>query len=111
MPAERSLDLQWGPHNVAIKTGSVGCVVRMDFKLFLAADKDMTAKMDAVFKDFQSDDAPGVAVLVIQNGKSIFERGYGVSDLRTKQDLAQRRTSPRIIVEGIHGDGGHAARA
>ena len=53
----------------------------------LAADKDMTAKIDAVFKDFQSDDAPGVAVLVIQNGKSIFERGYGVSDLRTKHRI------------------------
>ena len=53
----------------------------------LAADKDMTAKIDAVFKDFQSDEAPGVAVLVIHDGKGIFERGYGVSDLRTKHKI------------------------
>lgn len=52
-----------------------------------AADKDMTAKIGAVFKGFQSDDAPGVAVLVIQDGKTIFERGYGVSDLRTKNKI------------------------
>src|SRR5262249_3580275 len=29
-------------------------------------------------------DAPGLAVLVRQNGKTLFERSYGVRDLRTK---------------------------
>ena len=47
-----------------------------------------TAKrIDALFSDVTSPDAPGVAVLVRQNGKTTFERGYGVWDLRTKSKI------------------------
>jgi len=41
-------------------------------------------KIDAVFSAVASPDAPGLAVLVRQNGQSVFERGYGVRDLRSK---------------------------
>ena len=44
----------------------------------------MEAKIEAVFSGVTSPDAPGLAVLVRQNGKTIFERGYGVTDLHTK---------------------------
>lgn len=37
-----------------------------------------------------SPDAPGLAVLVRQNGKTIFEHGYGVRDLRTKSEIDAR---------------------
>ena len=53
-----------------------------------AGDKDMTAKIDAIFAGFRSNDAPGVAVLVVKGGKKVFERGYGVRDLRTKNRIA-----------------------
>ena len=53
-----------------------------------AADENrMTAKVDAIFANFKSSDAPGLAVLVVKDGKRVFERGYGVSDLRTKQKI------------------------
>jgi CubicO group peptidase (beta-lactamase class C family) len=42
------------------------------------------AKIEAVFSGVTTPDAPGLAVLVRQNGQTIFERGYGVTDLRTK---------------------------
>jgi CubicO group peptidase (beta-lactamase class C family) len=44
-------------------------------------------KIDALFSGVTSPDAPGLAVLVRQNGKTIFERGYGVRDLRTKSRI------------------------
>jgi CubicO group peptidase (beta-lactamase class C family) len=45
---------------------------------------------DAVFSGLASPDGPGFAVLVRQNGKTAFERGYGVRDLRTKAKIDAR---------------------
>ena len=42
-----------------------------------------TAQIDSVFASYRSTTAPGLAVLVIRDGKVQFERGYGVADLRT----------------------------
>jgi CubicO group peptidase (beta-lactamase class C family) len=49
------------------------------------ADMDpRSAKIDALFKDFNRSDAPGAAVMVIQNGKILKEQGYGLADLENK---------------------------
>ena len=47
-------------------------------------------RIDAIFSGVTSPDAPGLAVLVRQNGKTLFERGYGVRDLRTKSRIDAR---------------------
>jgi CubicO group peptidase (beta-lactamase class C family) len=39
--------------------------------------------IDAIFAPLADAKSPGVAVLVRQNGRTTFERGYGVRDLRT----------------------------
>ncbi len=39
--------------------------------------------IDAIFAPLADAKSPGVAALVRQNGRTIFERGYGVRDLRT----------------------------
>lgn len=44
-------------------------------------------KIDALFSGVASPDSPGLAVLVRRNGKALFERGYGVRDLRTKAKI------------------------
>lgn len=41
-------------------------------------------KLDELFSAVTSPDAPGLVVLVRQNGKTVLERGYGVGDLRSK---------------------------
>jgi len=41
------------------------------------------AKIDALFSQFSSQREPGCAVLVIKDGKPVFRKGYGVTDLRT----------------------------
>jgi CubicO group peptidase (beta-lactamase class C family) len=38
---------------------------------------------DHIFSQLKSERAPGAAVLVIQDGEVVFERGYGVADLRS----------------------------
>ncbi len=42
-----------------------------------------TKQIDAIFTSLKSDSAPGAAVLVVRNGRAVFRRGYGVTDLRT----------------------------
>ena len=44
-------------------------------------------KIDGLFSSVTSPDLPGLAVLVRQNGTTVFERGYGVTDLRTKTKI------------------------
>jgi CubicO group peptidase (beta-lactamase class C family) len=44
------------------------------------------AQIGAIFADL-SPDAPGAAVLVLRNGKTVFQHGYGVADLRTKRRI------------------------
>ncbi len=43
--------------------------------------------IDQIFAGLKSDGGPGGAVLVIRNGSVIFERGYGVTDLRSRRKI------------------------
>src|SRR3982074_1986896 len=47
------------------------------------ADDEMIPKLEAIFAPFSDPRAPGIAVLVRKDGRAVFERGYGVRDLRT----------------------------
>jgi CubicO group peptidase (beta-lactamase class C family) len=52
-----------------------------------SSESSAEKKLDALFSSVTSQDSPGLAALVRQNGKTIFERGYGVRDLRTKSKI------------------------
>jgi CubicO group peptidase (beta-lactamase class C family) len=41
------------------------------------------SRIDSIFSTLKSSDDPGAAVLVVRNGRPVFRRGYGVTDLRT----------------------------
>jgi len=45
------------------------------------------SKIDALFSGVTARDAPGLAALVRENGKTVFEQGYGLRDLRTKTKI------------------------
>ena len=47
-------------------------------------------QIDAIFASSNSGNAPGAAVLVVHNGRIVFHRGYGVTDLRTFQKIDER---------------------
>jgi len=44
-------------------------------------------ELDRLYSGLAADGEPGFAVLVQQNGKVLFEKGYGVRDLRNKQAI------------------------
>jgi len=47
-------------------------------------DSEVAAsKIDAILAPLKSTNAPGAAVLVVRNGRPVFRRGFGVTDLRT----------------------------
>jgi CubicO group peptidase (beta-lactamase class C family) len=48
-----------------------------------SSESSMGKKLEAIFSGVTSPDAPGLAVLVRQNGQLVFERGYGVRNLRS----------------------------
>lgn len=45
---------------------------------------------NALFSGLISDGEPGAAVLVVKDGAVVFERGYGVADLRTRRRIDYR---------------------
>jgi CubicO group peptidase (beta-lactamase class C family) len=49
-----------------------------------------SSQIDAIFAALKSGNAPGAAVLVVRNGKPVFRRGYGVTDLRTLRPIDAR---------------------
>lgn len=48
-----------------------------------AAEDQMIPKIEAIFAPLSDARSPGVAVLVQHSGRTVFERGYGVRDLRS----------------------------
>jgi len=62
----------------------------------LVESLDHRAKqVDAVFSALISAREPGAAVLVVKDGRVVFERGYGVADLRSLRSI-DSRTSFRL---------------
>jgi CubicO group peptidase (beta-lactamase class C family) len=54
-----------------------------------AAKTDAGVYVDKMFAAIAAN-SPGAAVMVIQNGKVVFERGYGITDLRTKNKIDEQ---------------------
>ena len=52
-----------------------------------SAESSAEKKIEAIFSSVTSPDEPGLAVLVRKNGANVFERGYGVRDLRSKTKI------------------------
>jgi CubicO group peptidase (beta-lactamase class C family) len=48
-----------------------------------AADENLQQRIDPIFTRVTHPNDPGLAVLVLKNGQTVFEEGYGVAELRT----------------------------
>jgi len=46
-----------------------------------------STQIDAIFASLKSSNAPGAVVLVIREGRPVFRRGYGVTDLRALRPI------------------------
>jgi CubicO group peptidase (beta-lactamase class C family) len=51
------------------------------------AQSPTSAQLDSVFAPHVTGKSPGLAVLVRKNARTVFQRGYGVGDLRTLQRI------------------------
>ncbi|MGA2592365.1 MAG: serine hydrolase domain-containing protein, partial [Bryobacteraceae bacterium] len=49
-----------------------------------------TADVNAIFEPLVEAKSPGLAVLVRQHGRTVFQRGYGIRDLRTLAPIDAR---------------------
>jgi len=68
-------------------------------KRVLGDDPNLTGlvKADALLQDMFSDDKfPGLAITVLKEGKTIFQKGYGYSDIDKKQNVDPEKSIFRI---------------
>jgi CubicO group peptidase (beta-lactamase class C family) len=77
-----------GKRTMMNAVGEVLAMALMVMSVSLPGGADSRAERVAeVFAGMASDRAPGAAVLVLENGRVAFERGYGVADLRTMRPI------------------------
>src|SRR5260221_2969449 len=50
-------------------------------------EEKIPAKVEELFSSEFKPDQPGAAVLVMKDGKVIFEKGYGIADVSTKEKI------------------------
>jgi len=60
-----------------------------------ASDKESAERMDALLSGLVSEGGPGAAVMVIRDGRVVYEGCRGVADLKTKRPI-DRRTDFRL---------------
>lgn len=53
-------------------------------------DGNNAVQLDQIFASLTNSHSPGMAVLVRKNGRTVFDRGYGVTDLKTKTPIDAR---------------------
>ena len=68
----------------AAKTFFATLIMAALAKSALALDAPRVAQIESLFHEFSHPNAPGASVLVIQNGKPIFAKGFGLADLEKK---------------------------
>lgn len=55
-----------------------------------AANQNDAERIAAIFAGLQSNNAPGGAVLIRKAGKTVFQRGYGITDFQTLRKVDER---------------------
>src|SRR6267154_1872089 len=50
-------------------------------------EEKVSHEIDQLFSNEFKSDEPGGAVLIMKEGKIIFEKGYGIADLKTKEKV------------------------
>ena len=68
-----------------MKTGfkTTAFILALTFFVRSTSAQVSSNQIDALFASLKSNNAPGAALLVVRNGRTVFRRGYGVTDLRT----------------------------
>jgi CubicO group peptidase (beta-lactamase class C family) len=79
------------PAGLAIKIFAIFGLAFPMMMMCRAANRGPKAKqVDVLLSGLTSDHEPGAAVLVMKDGRVVFERGYGITDLRTMRGIDPR---------------------
>ncbi len=79
------------PGRLAIKTLAIFCLAFPVMSMCRPAGEGPKAKqVDALLAGLMSDQEPGAAILVVKDGRSVIERGHGVTDMRTMHRIDAR---------------------
>ncbi|MDQ6786228.1 MAG: serine hydrolase [Acidobacteriota bacterium] len=54
---------------------------------FAQISSEKSAQIDAAIAKYVKDDAPGMAILVVRDGKILHEKGYGLANLQTRTSI------------------------
>jgi len=60
-----------------------------------SSEKNINNKIDSIFEEFHGNSTPGVSVAVINEDKVIYQKGFGLADLKTKV-LIEPKTNFRL---------------
>jgi CubicO group peptidase (beta-lactamase class C family) len=72
-------------HGAGLRRGSrIAGLLALSACSSLAATNNMTSDLDSLFAEYNRPDSPGASVMVIQNGKVLFAKGYGLANLEDK---------------------------
>lgn len=84
------------PAGPAIKAFAIfGLAFLMMAACRAAKEGTQAEQVDSLFSSLMSSREPGAAVLALRDGRTLFERGYGVTDMRTRRPI-DARTSFRL---------------
>ena len=53
-------------------------------------NSNLEKQMDEIFIEFQTDSQPGAAVAVIKDNEIIYEKGFGLANLETRQPISSQ---------------------
>ena len=53
-------------------------------------DQDQSSRIDVLLSRWVRTDTPGAAIIVIQNGRVLHEKGYGLADVTTREAITSR---------------------
>src|SRR5262249_3758042 len=92
MPARlaAALDGILHPRRPSVKLFLAVVLAALSFGAVALAQKpsgNMQKRFEAIFSESVAPNSPGLAVLVKKEGKVLFERGYGIRDLRSRAKI------------------------
>src|SRR6267142_3609050 len=66
------------------RVSAVGLAVLIFHSLAFAAMDTIEPRMDAFFREYDKPNTPGASVMILQQGKVLFAKGYGLADLEAR---------------------------
>ncbi len=65
----------------------IGFILLLSVSVQAQTKKQLAAAIDSIMNNYTANDKPGASVLVYQDDKIIFEKGYGVSNINTQEPI------------------------